>query len=470
MQEGLSASFENTALWLDVKQIIESKDNITNQVKRLRIHTKETDFDVWKIIEIQENHDYVADTAGSLIVRFLIGLGDYTYKLYPFRDMLEATLKTEPMNQQTGFDTESSSPTVRYRAILDMKYNKALTGDRISNQDYETLNQVDVVEVRLELQDRNLEVIRSSILEGGCFRQITGEKLLTSVMMTKANQFIIDGKPSIECFNIVKPDNTEYMGTVNIPSGVKTMLLPTFIQERGLGIYKTGLGTHYQRFNDKPSMFVYSLYDTSRFDEDVERVVFFAVPQDKLSGVDKTWRKEGKVLYVACTGSQQYNDDSQLGDLNRGVGFRMTDARSMQGRPGIIRDSEVLADRARLNTEIGTRNRQDGIYYAPVAEASANPFKMYSQVAARQVSQTNLVWENSAPDLLYPGMPCKYVFLDQGDYREIKGTVLGKYSVTAVIGAPVTSEVYKTSTHVGMCLEYYDKSPLQPKATSPGIF
>jgi len=470
MQEGLSASFEKTALWLDVKDIIESKNNITNQVKKMRIHTKESDFDVWKIIEIQENHDYVADTAGSLIVRFLIGLGDYTYKLYPFRDTLEATLKTQPMNQQTGFDEQADSPTVRYRAILDMKYNKALTGDRISNQDYETLDQVDVVEVRLELQDRNLEVIRSSILEGGCYRQITADKLLTSIMMDKAKQFIIDGKPSIECFNLIKPDNTEYMPSVVIPSGVKTMLLPTFIQEKGLGVYKTGMGTHYQRFQNKPSMFVYSLYDTDQFDEDVERVIFFSVPQDKLSGIDKTWKKEGKILYVACTGSQQYNDDSQLGDLNRGVGFRMADARSMQGRPGLIKDNQVLADRSRLNTEVGTRNREDGIYYAPVVGSSANPFRMYSQVAARQVSQVNLVWENSAPDMLYPGMPCKYVFLDHGNYREIKGRVLGKYSVTSLLGAAVTSEVYKTSTHVGMCLEYYDKTPEQPAATSPGIF
>lgn len=470
MQEGLSASFEKTALWLDVKDIIESRDKITNQVKKMRIHTKESDFDVWKIIEIQENHDYVADTAGSLIVRFLIGLGDYVYKLYPFRDTLEASLKTLPMTSQTGFDDEADSPTIRYRAILDMKYNKALTGERISNQDYETLNQSDIVEVRLELQDRNLEVVRSSILSGGCYSQITAHKLLTSVMMSRSNQYIVDGKPSVECFNIVKPDNEEAMGTVAIPSGLKTVLLPTFIQERGLGIYKTGLGTHFQRFQGKASLFIYSLYDTDRFDEDVERVIFFSVPQDKLSGIDKTWRKEGKVLYVACTGSQQYNDDSQMGDLNKGVGFRMADARSVQGKPALIQSNQVVADRSRLNTEIGTRDRADGIYYAPVVEGSANPFKYYSQVAARQVSQTNLIWENSAADLLYPGMPCKYVFLDQGEYREIKGVVLGKYSVTSLVGAPVTSEVYKTSTHVGMCLEYYDKTPTQPNATSPGLF
>lgn len=470
MQEGLSASFESTALWLDVKDIIESKDKITNHVKKMKIHSEKGDFDVWKIIEIQEQHDYVANTAGSLIVRFMLGLGDYVYKLYPFRDTLEATLKSEPMNAQTGYDDTADSPTVRYRAILDMKYNKALTGDRISNQDYETLNQTDVVEVRLELQDRNLEVVRSSILEGGCFRQITAQKLLTSVMMNKANQFIIDGKPSIECFNIVKPDNEDNMPSVIIPSGIKTSLLPTFIQEKGLGIYKTGLGTHYQRYEGKPSWFIYSLYDTERFEEDVERVIFFSVPQDKLSGIDKTWKKEGKILYVACTGSQQYNDDSQLSDLNNGVGFRMADARSMEGKPGIVKNGTVSGDRSRLNTEVGTRDRSDGIYYAPVVGSSANPFKMYSQLASRQVSQTNLIWENSAPDLLYPGMPCKYVFLDQGEYREIRGVVLGKYSNTSILGAAVTSEVYKTSTHVGMCLEYYDKTPQQPSTTSPGIF
>ncbi len=472
MAEETSVSFEQTPLWLDVKSVIGSSEKLTNSVKRLTLHSKAGDFTVLKILNIQESHDFVADFAGSLIVRFYIGLGDYTYKLYPFRDTLEASLKTIFLNTETGVDEEADSPTFRYRAILDMKFNKALTGDRISNQEYNTLNQVDFVEVKLELQDRNLEVLRSSTLEGYSYMNVTPQQLIACCLLDKSNKYLIDGKPSIEVFNFEVPDNKEKMPTANIDSGVKLALVPTFVQEKLRGVYKTGLGTHYQRFMDKPTWFIYPLYDTTRFDRDIERMVIYIVPQDKLSGIDRTWRKEGKVLYIACTGSQQYNDDSQMSDLNRGVGFRMPNARSIETKPAEInvRESKVIADRARLNTEIGTRDRDDGIYYAPVMSASANPFKMYSQLAARQVSQVNVIWENSNPELVYPGMPCKYVFMDQGEYRELKGTILGKYTVTGLIGAPSTSDVYKTSTHLGMCLEYYDKTPEQPESQSPGVF
>lgn len=472
MQEGTSNNFEDTPLWLDVQSVFKAVDRRSNTDRTIRIHTKDGDFDVWKIIEIQEKNDYVSDYGGSVIVRFYIGLGDYVYKLYPYRDTLEASVKTVILRDDRSIDEDTEVPTYRYRALLNIDENPSLTGDKLSNQSYQSLNQTDMVQVCMELQDRNFEVLRSSTVEGFPYMSVTPQQLITCSMIDKSNQYVIDGKPAIEVFNFDPPDNQESMPTAVIETGTKVALIPTYVQEKLLGVYKFGLGTHYQRYLNKPTWFVYPLYNPDRFDNDVDRMVIFVVPQDKLPGIDRTWRKEGKVLYILTTGDRQYTDDSQVSDLNKGLGFRMADARAVETKPADVdvRTSKVFADRARFNTEIGVKSRTDGIFYAPTVSSSANPYKMYSRIAARQVSQVNIVWENSNAELVYPGMPCKYVFMDHGEYVELKGTILGKYTVTAVIGAPTTSTLYKTSTSLGMCLEYHEKTPEQPDAISPGTF
>lgn len=465
-----AVSFRSTPVWIGVESTIMSGPRKVKYDQRVMIHTSANDFPVMKLVEFEEHNDYSIGTSGSIHISFLLGLGDYTYKLYPFRNMLEVTIKKIFQKTNGETDDEDDSPTIRYRAILDVDKNPKITGQRSSNIDYETLNQSDVVQVNLELVDRNLEVIRVATTPGGIYPEATMDQIIPGLMMGESNKWLVDGAPAIQCFNMVPADNLVSVPNAYIPS-IKIGLVPTYLQEAISGVYNSGLGTHYQRVDGKPSWYVYPLFNTDRFNEDVERVVIYAVPENELSGIDQTFRKEGKVLYIVATGEQKYSDDSQISDLNEGVGVRLPNATGMFNNGATLTDKGPVADRARLNTEIGNRKRSDGVYYAPTVTPSDNLFKHVSKLAAKQVSSLNVAWENSEPDYIYPGMPCKYVFMDGSEYRELKGVILGRYTVKGLIGPPITTNTYRQSTNLAIALEYYEATPEeQPIANSPGVF
>lgn len=450
--------FEKSPLWKDVKSTILNAPSPGYFKTEITIHTKDKDFKALKIKELQERNDYVKEICGSGHITMTMGLGDYVYDLYPYRDLLEVTIKRIPAGQNQATDDSAEIQTVRYRAILDLnKGNPSLTGMKISGISQQNLNQNQILDVTLELIDRNIEVLRVATVTGNTYNQVTPKQLISGIMTGESNRITVDGAPVIEGFSIIEPDNKDTIATVLIPPSLKIANVPTFLQEKVKGVYATGIGTHYQRFNGKPSWFVYPLYDLARFDTDVERLVIFAVPEDKMSGLDKTYRKDGRILYVAATGKQVYRDDSQITDLNSGAGFRMPDATGIITKPANISDGKITFDRSRLNTEIATRDRKDGVTFAPVVAPSANPYRMYSQLAAKQMSQMQVVWENSNPDLLYPGMPCKYVFMDKGEYREIRGVLLGRYTSQQLSGPVGTASSYRTGTVMALAMEYYDE-------------
>lgn len=470
MSDDAKLAFRNTPLWLDIENVMRSGPKATNFDIELKINTAKGTFNAMKVIEIEENCDYAASTGGSMFVTFYMGVGDYSYKLYPFRDMIEVTARKILQTEEGGEATNSNASAVIYRGILDTAKNPRITGTRTESLDYQTLQtSKDIVKVVLELVDRNFEVIRNLTVPGQAYRGVTPKQLISGLMVGQSQKIVVSGLPAIQGFDLVEPDNSAPMSDVVVPT-MKLANLPTFVQERLSGVYTAGMGTFFARYKGLPSWFVYPLFNVNRFDNDVERVVFFVAPPDELSGVDRTYRKAGKVLYVAITGGSNYNDDSQVGDLNQGVGIRQADADGIFSKPVEMTPQGPKADRARLNREIANRERVDGLYYAPTSAPSSNPFKNYSEVAQRQVANANIVWENAEPDLIYPGMPCKYVFMSGGNYSEIKGVVLGKYARSTLTGAAATSSSYRTSCTLGLCLEYFEKPPEQPTQNSPGYF
>lgn len=465
-----NVNIRKTPVWQGVESTILSGPKLSRSDLNIVIHTKAGDFNVIKVKEVQEKHDYSSDIYGSMFMTFSIGLGDYVYKLYPFRDSLEVSVKRIPKSENNTASNNSPVEASRYRAFMSLKVNTRITGDRVTQMGYQELNQTDLVEVNLELFDRNHEVLRAATTMGGIYPQSTPQQLISGLMIGESNKWIVDGAPAIANFNMVTPDNTSMITDPYIPS-MKLGLIPTYVQEKLLGVYSSGIGTHYQRYEGKPSWWVYPLFNTDRFDEDVERVVFFAIPENELSGLDRSYRKEGKILYVVLTDKRSYSDDSQVSDLNAGVGVRIPSATGVFNGGAELEKTGMVADRARLNTEVANRQRLDGVYYAPSVEPSDNPFKYYSQLAAKQTSRLNVVWENSHPEYIYPAMPCKYIFMDQGQYRELKGIILGKYTVESLTGPIATSSSYQRNTSLGIALEYYDGEPEeQPTQKSPGTF
>lgn len=461
---------ESTPLWADVESVIYDGPRVVKFDYAALVHTQDNDFNIFKILHIEETSDYQSDIGPSMKILFQIGLGDYVYKLYPFRDNLEITIKKIPQGERGGTIQDADIETRRYKANLIVGKNPQITGERLANQSYTDLNTSHIQEVYMELLDRNFETVRTKTFPGGSIRNKKAKDTIFSLLMGVSKLVLVDGKPPVDGIDLVEPDNNEPIPNLFLETGMRAAYIPTYLQNEVLGVYSTGLGTFFQRYKEKYYWYVYPLYKPSRFDEDVDRLVIYAVPEERMPGVDRTFRTEGKVTYIVLTGSKTYVDNGKISDLNAGVGFRMPDANAMMKKPILVTEEGPKGDRARLNTEVAGRERKDGNIFAPVLAPSANPFKQYSEVARRQLARVDLVWENSNSELIYPGMPCKYVFMDKDEYKERRGVVIGRKAVHQIVGKPLLSNSYRTSTQLAIMLEPFDDYSAQPKMDSAGEF
>lgn len=464
-----TTSIESTPLWADVREVMQAKAKPTRFEYRAMLHTEKEDLPVYRLESIDLVRDYVGNIGDVVQVEFKMPLGEYMIRLYPFRTNLEFTIKRILLTDDSVKKIEDTRiVTTRYKAVFLTDENPNMTGREHEHLDINTLNNLDIVQVKLQLLNRSLEFIRIRMTHG-VFRQVTQKRLIHNLLAGESLKVQIDGRPSIDGINIVEPDNNEIKKNVIIPSSTVVTAIPSFLQEKMGGVYSTGIGNYLQTFGGRLLWFVYPTWNTKRFTTTKDdRIIFYAMPEGRYSAMDRTYLTNGGVTKVLVTGTRRYKDSADIDYMNQGSGFRMADARAFMKKPVAITVEGPMARRANLNTEVAAEARKDGLNYAPGVTASSNPFKHYSKINARNIAQIDVVWEHADPELIYPGMPCKYVFLDEGRPVELNGTVGQVQAVTQLQGIGTGAQTYMTNCAVTLLCEQKPRSRKLPTTLPRG--
>ena len=417
-------SIEQTPVWADIRDVMYGTAKPTRFEYRALLHTEKEDLPVLKIDVIDIVRDYVNSVGELVQVEFKMPLGEYITRLYPFRANLEFTIKRILLTDTSSSKvTDSRILTTRFKAVFITDENPNYTGTDVERMDIESLNNAEIVQVRLQLLNRSLEVIRVRQTQG-IFRQVKMKQLIHNLVAGESLKIQIDGKPAIDAINIVEPDNNEIRKQVVIPSATSVTAIPSFLQEKMGGVYNASIGNFLQSYAKRLTWFIYPTGNTKRFDTTKDdKVIFYALPEGRFQALDRTYQKDGSVLKVLVSGKRKYQDSADVDYMNKGSGFRMADARAFMKRSVQVTADGPKALRTNLNTEVVAEQRKDGLNYATLATPSSNPFKQYSRVNARNIARVDLVWENSDPELIYPGMPCKFIYLDENKTIELTGTV-----------------------------------------------
>lgn len=464
---------EESPIWADVRDIMSSSSKPVRFEYRGMVHTEKEDFPVIKILTEDIIRDYAGTIGDQVRIEFKLALGDYMIRLYPYRNNLEFTIKKTILQENTTTKVpDSIISTRRYKAVFSMEENPPVNTSDIDRYDIETLNHSNIVDVKLQLLDRSLEPLRIKTT-GGIFRDVTQSQIIVNILSGESNKVLVDGRPSIDGIDVVEPDNSERIKHVNIPHGTHITAVPSYLQEKNNGVYNTAVGTYLQTFNEKKIWFVYPLFKLNRFDSNVDKAIIYMLPSEKYISIDRTYNKEGNILNILATANKQYKDNSETSFMNQGSGFRMADARSFMKKPAILNGSSAEASRVNLMHEVAVKDRNDGLNYAPLLPGgpSANPFKEYSKIAARSKGRFNFVWENANPDLLYPGMPCKVVYVEDGTMVELKGIIHHVHAFTSVQGQnALASNLYKNLCAVGIVCEQKQMSREVPITQTAGVF
>lgn len=458
---------DTTPLWEDIISVIKVTERDREILVTATFHTEKEDFPVMKVLMLENKRDYYKSTGEYSSLSVLLSMGDYFYRVLPFRDHIEISVKTVITREKGEVDEEEPPVEVRYKALISFNTNAFPSAESLSNRKASEINNLPPVTVNMELQDRCEEPFRLKSIDG-VYRNVTMEQMLRGAFIHEASKVKVDGKPIIEVLELDPPDNKITTPDLIIPHGTYLRDLPGFLQEKAKGVYNAGIGSFFQRYKEKPTWFVFPLFKKERFDEDRVKLVIFAVPEDRLPNVNNTYRIEGKTIYIAATGEKKMAENSKNPDLNVGTGFKMPDAEAFMLKPVKVAEKGIVAARRKLNHEVADRARKDTMDSTKTHVTSANTFMKYSEIQSRNYSGVAFLWDNSNPELLYPGMPVKYVYMDRGDYIEAKGILVTAYSVTKIIGNPMEGTGHAIGTQMNILIEPQSVLPENDKNTKVG--
>lgn len=463
----MALNIKDTILWLDVKDIIYSARKPIKNEYRLMVHTEQEDIPVLKLITLDEVRDYVNNIGDVVHVKFMMGLGEYMVRVYPFRTNLEVTIKRITLTEE-GNSKEKNSIiyTERYKAVFLTDENQNFTASELEGIDIDSLNTMSTIDVKLQLLNRSLEPLRVKSVSN-IFRNVTQKQIIHNLMAGESSKIKIDGKTAIDSIDIVEPDNKEIKKHVIFPDDSLVVNIPTFLQEKMGGVYNAGIGSYLQNYKQKNTWFVYPLFNTNRFKVSKDdKAMIYGVTPGLFPNLERTYEVEAGIVRIVATNEVKYTDSADTDYMNKGSGFKMIDSNAFMTKPVIITEEGAIPSRSSLNIEVVAEERKDGLNYAPMVagRSSANPFKEYSKINARNVSRIDFLWENSNSSLLYPGMPCRYIFLDDDKIVELNGIIAFVQSLTELQGIGINGTVYKTKSVVTLLAE---QKPLKRKIPKP---
>lgn len=440
---------EKTAIWLDVNDILNSPTTKTKMVMTATLHTPTENIDVIKVMTMDIFRDYVKKVADNTTITMKVAMGDYVYRIYPNRSKIEVSVRIVSLKSISEEKVEEEPIFVdRYQTKFDPASLPRIQMSDYENVDMQTLNSMDMVDLTLPLMET--AIVKSKVVTVQGVHSGTAESVIKAVLQS--------GSVGVDGVEMVPADNSESKKHIIFPEGIHLTSAPTYLQQRAGGVYNEGIGNYLQRYNQKKNWYVYPLYKTDRFNGSGERIIFYGVPQDKYLEVENTYKKVGSTLKIVVAGEKQFFDNSDIAYLENGAGFRRTKPDNYLKKPVEISNGEIIGKPDDLNEEWKVDDPKNEVEYKPRSKAaiSVNTYHEKSVYAEKKVARLDLNWNNSRADMIYPGMPCKYMYLSPDGVSEYMGVILSVHQYISLQGNPSSSSIYRASCSITLAISRYD--------------
>lgn len=443
-------------LWNEVTQIIKPNNPIPPPLLSYRMEIKAGDKTVTplKLISIDTERMFRGAFGDDRVVRFDIGAGDFFYDIYPHRADLMVMLYCETLSR--GGSDENLAPNIPsqlLRGTLVIDQSIHIQGETALSQGREGLNLQGIMTIDMQLVEPGLERIRMTSVGGG-FMNVKPEDILLYSLTALSSEMDLDDEARIKGVEMYPAPEKRPWAQVVVPHNKPFPELPMFLQNEVGGIYPTGLGVylHHRQW------YVYPLYDHTRYDKTLKTLTLINIPSKLMPEVERTYRTTANQTIVLVTGEVKHKDMSEAEMQNFGNGVRYMDSRMVLSGANEVGENKAVLTRIENTSEFITEQRPTGLNNVVSSKnrITANIYAEMSEIARRSGSELQCVWQNSNPDLIYPGMPLRYMYLKQGKVVELKGTVLAAKDYTHTYGAGYSDGRHITNT--ALCL-FVEREP-----------
>lgn len=447
--------FINSSLWREVAPVLASGEKPVHYAWQATVFAGDDAIKPFRVLSIDFNQDYLNNYTDYILLTVLIPLGTYAKRVYPLLGNLDVELKRLQIGEVSSAYNQNSQPEVeRYTATMIDTGNPILEASTRNARSEEDLNRLEILTVKFQLTNKSLEQIRM-IPVGGIYRNMTGEDVVKAVLTRGSRLTDVDEERKVKGVHMVTASNQRAREVIEIPHNTPLVNVPHHVHYYGGGLYSAGLGYYLHRNH----WYVFPAYDHTRFESGDPTLTIINVPQHKLPGVERTYRKDGENLVVIATGPSSFRDIKNVAQLNQGNGVRFADADQLIEGFTTVKGNKAVAARGKSNTEMISEKRENNMNYVTTGSRNitANPYVEYSALAARQGSAANFVWENADRTHLYPGMPTRVLYLDGNEVKEMDGVLLGAHEYTSLREPGGTSHRFSSSVTLSVFVRAQDK-------------
>lgn len=411
----------------DVAEILRTENKTFLNFKEIvQVHTKKKDILLTRVKEIEYVRDYNNNTGEYINVVFYMPAGQFVYDVYKFRDQLELSIVREYI------DKKKKSVERRYKLVL-INHNKDMASSHYTKMSREELNTSEDFLVKAQAYLPEDEMLKGIYAEG-IYRDATLKNIMAVVLAEIPKDSKFKGKKLKFDVDIVDPINSNTYKNLIVPMGINVMDFPSYLQNTEYGVYNCGLGTFFQRCiidkKTKDIIFVYPLYDTQRYDKAKKRLDIFYTNSAKFNKVQNTFKVDGDIVKIIAGSDVKSYDQGETDIMNVGDSIISSDPKLILYRNVDVKATSTKADSDKQLKGAQMKKRKDGMvktYYAP---NESNLYKIRSAMIKRTMMTYVIPWHICDIELIYPGMPCKYVYEDNQTkkYKNLKGVVQGVYA------------------------------------------
>lgn len=404
-----------------------------------------------KVMSLDIVRDYYDKTSDYLNLIALVPGGTYVKRIYPNRDNLKIEITKVPLTEVgDGNDTSRSATKTIYKAIMEDTGNPRIEQNAMNVPDEEAMNLTNLLDIRFQLLDLTYDKLRQ-IEIGGIYRKLDNEEVMKTVLNEVTTKISTDKEVVGFGVDIVPMKDKSKREHIILPSGLKAIDLPSYLQEKCGGIYSTGLGQYLQ----DGFWYIFPKFDYKRFQEVTRTATIINVPAKIMPNIERTYLKEGSDLTILATGTTRFKDNTVVEKKQDGNGGRITSSEKIFEGFTETKNNKTVAKRKENNKEFIVSEKSDKENYAPTEKNSItdNIYSLTSKLAGREGFLIALTWQNSVPSLIYPGMMVKILYLDEGKIRDVIGCVIKAHHFSHPEVAGLIGNRYLTHSGLSVFVE-----------------
>lgn len=369
--------------------------------------------------------DYMNKFSDVLSITAIFGKGTIIHGILPHAKELEAYVTLKPLANVPDYVEQQNVGPVeyRYKAILYENPQEIIKSNIKTPNSEQMSNSEDIGYLQFQLVNPVQEAIRTKTF-GGVIRNCSGLDAIRAILTRYSKLDGVDTSQQIRGVDVQDGYSKDIKEHILIPHLTPVIRVPKIIEELVGGIYPTGM----QYYLQGSFWYIWSPYDTNRYGKDDVSLTVFNIPENKLAQIEKTFRITDRQLIVLSTGSVDFKPIEEKQLPNAPPAVRFVDSRNILGGFGKVEENKLKVDGRYNYTEIGdpsvTELNVNNLALESQVRITDKYLLEYGEMAKRRGALLQFTWENSVDNLIYPGMPIRFIYMKEKLPHQVYGTVI----------------------------------------------